>query len=110
VTFNGKGFDVPVLLARAAAHRIELPRLPAHLDVLVEARQRYRHRVPNCRLQTLEERLCGRTRTGDIPGAQIPHVYREFVRTGDADRLAVVAQHNLLDLATTAELLTRLWG
>lgn len=110
VTFNGRRFDVPVLRARAVACRIELPPFPPHLDVLVEARRCFRHRVPNCRLQTLEERLCGRTRMGDIPGAQIPRVYWEFVRTGDAARLAVIAQHNLLDLATTAELLTRLWG
>jgi len=109
VTFNGKAFDLPMLRERAAFHGIALPHAPAHLDVLVEARHRFRRRLPNCRLLTLEQRICGRTREGDIPGAEIPRAYREFVRSGDAARLAIVAQHNLLDLATTADLLIRLW-
>jgi uncharacterized protein YprB with RNaseH-like and TPR domain len=109
VTFNGIGFDIPFLKDRAAAHGIALPHLPKHLDVLVEARHRYRRLLPNCRLQTLERHLCGRTRTGDVPGAEIPAVYREFVRTGNAAGLAVILQHNLLDLATTAELLAKMW-
>jgi uncharacterized protein YprB with RNaseH-like and TPR domain len=110
VTFNGSGFDLPMLRARAAAHGIPLPRIATHLDVLLEARNRYRRHLPNCKLQTLERFVCGRARTDDIPGAEIPAAYREFVRTGDASRLADILHHNLLDLATTAELLARLWG
>lgn len=110
VTFNGRGFDLPMLRARTAAHAIPLPRITAHLDLLLEARRRYRHHLPDCKLQTLERSICGRVRTDDIPGAEIPPAYREFVRTGDASRLADILRHNLLDLATTAELLARFWG
>ncbi len=110
VTFNGSGFDLPMLRARAAAHGIPLPRIAAHLDLLLEARSRYRRHLPDCKLQTLERSLCGRARADDIPGAEIPPAYREFVRTGDASRLADILRHNLLDLATTAELLARFWG
>lgn len=109
VTYNGAAFDVPMLERRASVHGIALPALPTHLDLLPEARHRYRRRFPDCRLQTLEHRLCGRRREGDVPGAEIPAVYRHFVETGNAAALAVVLQHNLLDLATTAELLTKFW-
>lgn len=109
VTFNGKAFDMPLLRDRAAFHGIPLPDAPLHLDMLVEARRRFRRQVPDCRLQTLEQRICGRTRTGDIPGREIPRAYHDFLRTGDAARLTLVVQHNLLDLATTADLLAHLW-
>jgi uncharacterized protein len=107
VTFNGTTFDLPFLRRRAEGHgvRLRLPR--AHVDVLREARGRYRRSLPNCRLQTLEDHVCGRKRSGDVPSAEIPRVYREFVRTGNAAAMAIVAQHNLLDLATTAELFVR---
>ncbi len=110
VTFNGTCFDLPVLRARASIHGITIPETAKHLDVLMMARHRYRRQTPDCRLQTLERHLCGRTRTGDVPGREIPAIYRDFVRTGNASRLAAVVQHNLLDLATTADLLTRLWS
>jgi uncharacterized protein YprB with RNaseH-like and TPR domain len=107
VTFNGTTFDLPFLRRRAEAHgvRMRLPR--AHVDVLKEARGRYRRSLPNCRLQTLEQHVCGRKRSGDVPSAEIPGVYRDFLRTGNASAMAVVVQHNLLDLATTAELFVR---
>jgi len=110
VTFNGASFDVPLVRARAKAHRVDIDCWPPHVDVLLEARRRYRTSLPNCRLQTLEARICGRNRVGDVPGAQIPGVYREFVVTGDARGVAAIARHNVLDLATTAELFGRFWG
>jgi uncharacterized protein YprB with RNaseH-like and TPR domain len=109
VTFNGEKFDLPTLRARAARHGLGIPTPPRHEDMIHEARSRFGSTVRNCRLKTLERAVCGRSRRGDIPGREIPRVYEEFTRTGDASRLAAVARHNLLDLATTAELLTRLW-
>jgi uncharacterized protein YprB with RNaseH-like and TPR domain len=109
VTFNGIGFDLPLLRARAGAHGMALPPIAAHLDLLPEARSRYRYLLPNCKLKTLEQSLCGRRRDGDIAGAEIPPAYQHFVRTGDASRLADILHHNLLDLVTTAELLALFW-
>ncbi len=110
ITYNGKSFDVPFLKSRIERHNLRFPRTPAHADLLVEARLRYRGRFSDCRLQTLERHLCGRTRIGDVPGARIPAVYRECIRTGDAAPLAAILHHNLLDLATTAQLVSHFWG
>jgi uncharacterized protein YprB with RNaseH-like and TPR domain len=108
VTFNGKSFDVPYVRVRAAATRVPFGLDLAHLDLLHECRRVWGGALPDCRLQTLESRVCGRPRHGDIPGQEIPAAYHDFVRTGDAGRIARVLEHNVLDLATLAELLVRL--
>jgi len=106
VTFNGKTFDMTMIRDRCAYHGVELPDPPPpHLDLLHESRRRWRKTVPNCRLQTLERFICGRNRTGDIPGAEIPDAYHDFVRTADATRIKQIMHHNLLDLLTLAQLL-----
>ena len=65
-----------------------------------------RRRTPNHRLQTLESFLCQRKRVGDVPGSEIPDVYHEFVRNGDARDIAAVFHHNRLDLLTMVQLVT----
>lgn len=109
VTFNGKSFDEPYLRGRAAATGIAMHTPKAHLDLLHEARGRYRRDLPNCKLQTLEQMVCGRHREDDIPGSEIPAAYHEFVRTGDARKIQSILQHNLHDLLTMADLMNRLW-
>jgi len=109
VTFNGLTFDVPFLQDRSAACGLGLRGLRSqHVDLLPEARRRWKRLLPNCRLQTLEHFVCGRRRAGDIPGDQIPAVYHEFVRTGDARQIQVVLRHNAQDLVTLAELAARI--
>jgi uncharacterized protein YprB with RNaseH-like and TPR domain len=110
VTFNGISYDMPLLRSRAGIHGVVLEEPKAHLDILLEARQRYRRTLPNCRLQTLEEHVCEREREDDVPGAEIPRVYREYIKTGNAALLQKVIHHNLLDLATTADLLVRFFA
>jgi uncharacterized protein YprB with RNaseH-like and TPR domain len=104
VSFNGKSFDLPVLRDRLALHGITAPAEPEHLDLLHHARRRWREVLPDCRLQTLEWRVCGRRRSGDIPGEEIPGVYHHFVRTGDATDILSVFHHNALDLVTLADI------
>ena len=110
VSFNGISFDLAILCARATVHGVAMPRMPLHLDMLLEARRRYGRRLPNCRLTTLEQHVCGRTRDDDVPGHLVPGVYREFLRTGNAAGLARIAEHNILDLLTTADLFGRFYG
>jgi len=109
VTFNGKSFDVPYMRNRCAATGVKLHLPSSHLDILHEARRLYRSELPNCRLQTLERMICGRYRDNDIPSSEIPAVYHEFVRTGDASKIKLVLKHNLYDLLTTADLMSRMW-
>jgi len=109
VTFNGLAFDVPFIQDRAAVSGLGARRLESrHVDLLHEARRRWKGILPNCRLQTLEHFICGRLRLGDIPGDQIPAVYHEFVRTGDARQIQVVLRHNAQDLVTLAEVAARI--
>jgi uncharacterized protein YprB with RNaseH-like and TPR domain len=118
VTYNGKTFDVPTLGARSLACGLfDLPPLPSHVDLLPEARRRWKGVLPNCRLTTIESAVCGRRRQGDVPGADIPAAYHAFVRSQqsgaprrrqrDCRRLQAILHHNALDLVTLADLVTR---
>ncbi len=57
---------------------------------------------------SLERRLLGVRRTGDVDGFEVPARYFQFVRTGDARPLEAVLEHNRLDLLTLAALTARL--
>jgi hypothetical protein len=105
VTFNGRSYDLPFLRDRGVRHGIAVPTPPGHLDLLHAARRRWREVLPNCRLQTLESRLTGRIRSGDVPGSEVPERYHDFVRDGDPRPLVPVLRHNLLDLVTLVGLL-----
>jgi uncharacterized protein YprB with RNaseH-like and TPR domain len=106
VTFNGITFDVPYIKERMTVHRLSFVPPPVHIDLLPLARVVVADRTPNHRLQTLETHLCGRKRIGDIPGAEIPGAYHEFVRTQDAKDMANIIHHNRLDLVTMLQLVT----
>lgn len=108
ISFNGKAFDWPFVRDRMVYHRVACETSFAHLDLLHPSRRRWRARLPNCKLQTLERYLCGRWRRGDIPGEEIPQRYHDFVRAGDARLIAPVFHHNRLDVITMIELLIAL--
>lgn len=108
VTFNGITFDEPFLRRRSAVHGIRVPRFGAHHDVLAASRMKLAGQVRDFRLKTLEYRICGRRRTGDVPGGEIPRAYSAYQRNGDATTIIRILEHNALDLITTADLFTRL--
>lgn len=104
VTFNGKTFDVPIIETRYLFHRRAFPfgGLP-HLDMLHTARRLWRGEE-SCALQALEQALLGHAREGDVPGAEIPSRYIEYIRSGDVRPLEPVLHHNRLDLLSLAAL------
>jgi len=108
VSFNGKSFDLPYLRTRAAAQRIPFSLDLKHFDLLHECRRAWKNVLPNCRLQTLESAICRRSRYGDIPSHEIPEAYHAFVHSGDASEIVEILRHNMLDLITLADLMTRL--
>ena len=108
VTFNGKSYDVPFLRGRCLVHGVTVPLPERHLDLLHPARRRWKGRLADCRLQTLEWQVCRRRRAGDVPSEEVPGLYHDYVRRGDPYRLIPVFHHNLLDVITMGEILRAL--
>ncbi|MEM9658326.1 MAG: ribonuclease H-like domain-containing protein [Planctomycetota bacterium] len=112
-TFNGKSFDWPMVLDRSTRHllfRNSRPPEPYHVDLLHAARRRWKNQLPDCRLQTIEQLVCGRRRGDVIPGAQIPAAYQQFVRTGFEREMESILLHNAVDLVTLLDIAMRLAG
>jgi len=107
VTFNGRTFDLPVLSLRAAYYSLPAPQPARHLDLLPVARRLWGPQLPDCRLVTLEARICQRWRGSDIGGAQVPAAYHAFVRTGEPWEMLQILRHNASDLLSLLELLRR---
>ena len=93
-----------------ALGRYDLRPEPTHCDLLHHARRRWKGRLPNCRLQTLERYVCGRRREGDVPGSMIPATYHHYVRSGQTTEMESVLAHNAIDLVTLLDLALRLAG
>jgi len=105
VTYNGRSFDWPLLVARYRMARRGPPPLAGHLDLLPIVRRLFRHRLPDARLRSAEEGLLELRRTDDVEGWEIPGRYLSFLRGGSADVLIDVVRHNELDVRSMAQLL-----
>ena len=107
VTFNGKAFDAPILRTRYALNSIPCPFDGfSHLDLLPLARRLWRDRLPSRALKYLEEHIMSAPRTSEeVPGYEIPWLYFDFLRTGDAAPLKGVFYHNAMDVVAMAGLL-----
>ena len=110
VSFNGRGFDMPLLEARFKMARLK-PRIlrAPHLDLLLPARRVWRGRLPSCALSSLEQHILNvRREQADVPGYLIPGMYLDYVRSGDAGEMPRVLYHNTIDILSTVSLSTRL--
>ena len=107
VTFNGKLFDLPLLHTRQILAGFEKTSPKMHLDLLQCARQLWRKRLPSRSLRSIEESLLGLKRYDDIPGAEIPAVYFDYLRRGKTELLKKVFHHNTLDILSMVTLLKR---
>jgi len=105
VSYNGKSFDIPLLKSRARMHGVDL-RLDGllHLDLLHPTRRVFRRHWPDCRLATVERRLLGRERLDDLPGAEAPAAWLDFLQRGDPRQLPAVLRHNGDDILALAAL------
>ncbi len=110
VTFNGKAFDAPLLSTRYRLHQIPIPyREYSHLDLLPLARRLWRDRLESRALKYLEEHVLGLTRSSEeVPGYEVPWLYFDYLRTGDARPLGGVFYHNAMDVVAMAALLAHM--
>lgn len=107
LTFNGKSYDWPIVQGRRTA--CNLGREPwghslVHCDLLHHARRRWKSRLPNCKLQTLEQYVCGRQRETDVGLDSAAAVYQHYVETGATAALRSVLHHHAMDMITLWQL------
>ncbi len=105
VTYNGRGFDWPLLVARYRMARRDPPVHAGHLDLLPFVRRVFKHRMTDARLRTVETELLGVARHEDVDGWEIPGRYLDFLRSGLAEPLLAVVRHNREDVRSLARLL-----
>ncbi len=109
VTYNGRGFDVPFLAMRRAVNGQPAPAgWPgvAVLDLLGEARRRFKGVLGDARLETVDRYLRWARPAQGLPSRLVPEHYRRFVESGDPAWIEPVLEHNLQDLLAMANL----WG
>ena len=104
VTYNGTGFDLPLLETRFVLARRRWPDDRLHLDLLRAARRLWSARLADCRLGTLEQHVLRFTREDDVPGAMIPAVYFDYLRRKRPGELPRVFEHNRHDILSLAAL------
>jgi len=108
ITFNGKLFDLPLIQTRQLLSGFRQTEPDLHLDLLHCSRLLWKNRLKSRSLRSLEASLLGLRRYDDIPGAEIPAVYFDYLRRGKADRLKAVFRHNVLDILSMVTLLERI--
>ena len=105
MTFNGTGFDLPLLETRFVLAR---RRWPARCSTSTCCARRGgcgRAGFADCRLATLEREVLGLVRDDDVPGALIPSLYFDYLRSRRAAPLARVLAHNRDDVLSLVALL-----
>lgn len=104
VTYNGKCFDSQILKTRCLMNRINPP-VYYHADLLHPARRLWKNVIQDCSQSSIETRILGIDRSGDIPGALAPDIWFEFLKTGRTDRLTGICDHNVSDISGLALIL-----
>ena len=103
VTYNGRGFDLPLLAARMTIHGLgrDLAGLPArHDDLLPAARRLWRRVLGSARLADVERGVLAVRRRGDCPSSEVPQRWFAYLAGGSPDLLAAVIDHNAQDVAS----------
>ena len=105
VSYNGAGFDLPLLETRFRLHGLPNPFAESrHLDLLPLARRLFLPRHENAKLIHLEQAVLRVTRDDDIPSHQIPAIFFESLRNGDHPAMESVLSHHRYDILTLAAL------
>jgi len=103
VSYNGKSYDLPLLVTRFRMQAMTHPfdALP-HLDLLHPVRRLYGRRWSDCRLLSVERHLLGFQRVDDLPGSEAPAAWFDYLRCGQGRQLIRVVEHNRQDIVSLA--------
>jgi len=106
VSFNGKSYDLSLLMNRSIFHRFfrTCPQY-LHIDLLHPSRRFWKNSLPDCTLGTLESNVLRVERHGDVPGYLIPEMYFHYLRTKDPRPLSSVFYHNQMDILSLVSIL-----
>ncbi len=109
VSYNGKSFDLPLLISRNVFQSMKPPFAKMlHFDLLHSVRRLWKHRLAECSLLNTEYQIAHFTRTSeDIPGFLIPQTYFHYLRHKDAVPLKPIFYHNRQDIVAMAALLCK---
>jgi uncharacterized protein YprB with RNaseH-like and TPR domain len=112
VTFNGRGFDIPLLNTRHVLNAIPTPfTARPHIDLLPVARKLWRSRLPSRALKDLEVQILNLERSSEeVPGWLVPQLYFDYLHTHDARPLYGVFYHNQMDILSLAALMNVVSG
>jgi len=107
VTYNGIGFDIPILKHRYVLHKIPIDyRKYAQLDLLKYSRALWRFQFDDRSLKSVEKNILNYQRSSEeVPGWMAPEIYRQFLKTGNLAEILGVFYHNAIDVVSLAALL-----
>lgn len=108
ITFNGRSFDIPYIRQRLAYYGLDAALDNPHFDVLHFTRRAFKGRLPDCRLETVENYM-GVKRGVNVPGALVPTFYETYLKTKNVGPLVPIVEHNKQDLLTLGSLFCKLY-
>jgi uncharacterized protein YprB with RNaseH-like and TPR domain len=108
ITYNGRSFDIPYIKQRLAYYGLDASLDNPHFDLLHFTRRALRHKLKDCKLDTVETYL-GIKRDIDIPGALVPQFYDTYLKTKNIGPLVAIVEHNKQDLVSLGTLFSRLF-
>ena len=107
ISYNGRGFDVPMLQSRLNFHMFpDFTKDITHIDLLNLTRRYWKTKLGSVRLANIEQYVL-KLQRGDeeVPGYMAPELYREFLRSGDASHISGIAYHNRIDVVSLSAFL-----
>ncbi len=107
VSYNGIGFDIPILSNRYKLYRLPSPfKTKDHVDLLKYARKLWRFQYDNRSLKSIEANVLRFNRSDEeIPGWMVPDMYRDYLRTGNSAQMNGVFYHNAMDIVSLGVLI-----
>ncbi|MFW9914042.1 MAG: ribonuclease H-like domain-containing protein [Candidatus Thorarchaeota archaeon] len=108
VSFNGRSYDIPYILGRAAYYGHVQPSVGLHFDLFHFSRRAWKKKLKNAKLETIEREILKEKRTMDLPSKMVPRFYRAFLRDRNPGPLVPIINHNRQDLVSLVKIFNRL--